>query len=125
MTYPDQTIMAGGDVPGNCFQAALAGVLGVSLAGVPHFTLLGVHHWMRACLAWLDIEHGLTVATFVDESLGKPRRLHIINGKSPRGVDHAVIGDTITGEMVHDPHPSRAGLVSIENRLYFHQKARD
>ena len=124
MTYPDQTIMAGGDVPGNCFQAALAGVLGMSLNAVPHFPLLGIHHWMRACAAWLEAEHDLLINTFPDESLGTVRRLHIINGQTERGTSHAVIGDTATGEMVHDPHPSRAGLTFINSRFYFHQKPR-
>ncbi len=122
MTYPDQTIMAGGDVPGNCFQAALAGVLGVSINAVPHFPLLGIHHWMHACVAWLEVEHGLIVNTSPDPSLGKVRLLHIINGQTERGTSHAVIGDTETGEMVHDPHPSRAGLTFINSRFYFHCK---
>lgn len=122
MTYPDQTIMAGGDVPGNCFQAALAGVLGVSINAVPHFPLLGIHHWMHACVAWLEAEHGLIVNTSPDETLGKVRRLHIINGQTERGTSHAVIGDTSTGEMAHDPHPSRAGLTFINSRFYFHCK---
>jgi hypothetical protein len=122
VTYPDQTIMAGGDVPGNCFQAALAGVLGVSINAVPHFPLLGVHHWMNCVVAWLEVEHGLIVNTSPDPSLGKVRKLHIINGQSPRGYSHAVIGDTDSGDMVHDPHPSRAGLTFVNSRFYFHQK---
>jgi hypothetical protein len=122
VSHPDQTIMAGGDVPGNCFQAALAGVLGVSLDAVPHFPLLGIHHWMHACVAWLEAEHDLITNTRPDESLGNVRLLHIINGQSPRGYSHAVIGDTTTGEMVHDPHPSRAGLTFINSRFYFHHK---
>lgn len=39
----------------------------------------------------------------------------IASGPSPRGgFLHCVIADSTTGEVVHDPHPSRAGLLSIK-----------
>lgn len=45
---------------------------------------------------------------------GSHRRV-IATGPSPRGdFLHCVIADASTGEILHDPHPSRAGLVSIQ-----------
>jgi len=39
----------------------------------------------------------------------------IAAGPSPRGpFRHCVIASSVTGEIIHDPHPSRAGLLSID-----------
>lgn len=40
-----------------------------------------------------------------------PRVPHLMSGISPRGFGHRVVA--IGGQIVHDPHPSRAGLISV------------
>jgi hypothetical protein len=35
----------------------------------------------------------------------------LVIGKSPRGVSHVVLYQN--GKMIHDPHPSRAGVITI------------
>lgn len=42
-----------------------------------------------------------------------PKGFAIMGGKSPRGFQHAVVAKD--GVMVYDPHPSRAGLVKVED----------
>lgn len=37
---------------------------------------------------------------------------HVISGQGPRGCRHSVVGKA--GKMVHDPHPSGAGLLTEE-----------
>lgn len=37
----------------------------------------------------------------------------VAGGPGPRGCDHAVLYRD--GSMLHDPHPSRAGLLSVED----------
>lgn len=115
----DQTILTAEGQVGNCFQAALATVLRMpTIDAVPHFVLLGMHHWMSCCIAWLNA-NGYEVSTIKDACEGMEMLpLCIIRGISPRGIGHAVVGDAETGEMIHDPHPSRAGLTEINSRFY-------
>jgi hypothetical protein len=127
MTFPDQDILIGTqkvDVPGNCFQAALAGVLGLRLTSVPHFALLGQMHWMQAAIAWLQVEHEVAIDTTNDEPIeGYALLPHcIVRGTTERGTHHACVGDTVTGEVVHDPHPDRSGLTFVNSRFYFYKK---
>jgi len=47
----------------------------------------------------------------------EPDELVFVSGPSPRGVPHQVLYRN--GELWHDPHPSRAGLLSVnENDLF-------
>lgn len=119
--YIDQTIFHSENMLGNCFQACLATILGKNLESVPHFVVLGATHWMACAVAWLDCEHGLIINTSQDTDLGEVLPMHLINGMSPRGVRHSVVADTLTGEMVHDPHPSREGITFINSRFFFHR----
>jgi hypothetical protein len=40
---------------------------------------------------------------------------HMMSGMGNRGLRHAVVARR--GEMIHDPHPSRAGLLDVD-RIY-------
>jgi hypothetical protein len=125
--FPDQTILIGQEtmaVPGNCFAACIAGILGISINAVPHFALLGVHHWLNCAVAWLEMEQDVRIDT-VNEPAdpGYVQLKHcMLRGQTIRGTFHAVIGLTETGEMIHDPHPSREGLAFISSTLYFYKK---
>jgi len=62
---------------------------------------------------WLRDQFGLGMleVCFQDEQYGfllDGDCLHIANGRSPRGIMHAVVMRGI--EVVHDPHPSRDGI---------------
>lgn len=127
MMFPDQDILVGEQtmqVPGNCFQAALAGILGISINAVPHFALLGTHHWLNCAIAWLTVEHNVetdTINSPADEGYIQLKYC-MLRGQTKRGTYHAVIGEAATGEMVHDPHPSREGLTFVNSTLYFYKK---
>lgn len=127
MEFQDQTILHGEGRVGDCFRACIATVIGKRTEGVPHFVLLGDLHWLDAAVAWLAM-FGYKVDThddgWLDDGL-EVMPFHIMRGVGPRGIRHAVVGDTATGEMVHDPHPSRGGLVQVESRLYFFRKPKD
>lgn len=119
--YQDQTVLSGEGNIGNCFSACVATIIGRTTEGVPHFALLGNAHAMETAIAWL-YSLGYKVGTRPDdweEEGFKALPLHIMKGFSPREIYHAVVGDTSTGEMVHDPHPSRAGIKAVNSRLYF------
>lgn len=97
---------------GDCFRACLASLLEVSAEEVPHF----LHD---DCSIKIFYER---IADFL-----KPRGLkfielwsydkewhpnveyHTIHGDTTRGTYHAVVGKN--GVVVHDPHPSRVGLL--------------
>lgn len=46
-----------------------------------------------------------------------PRTILSKDGKTEFPIHHAVVG--FAGEMVHDPHPSRAGLQTVEEFWWF------
>lgn len=122
--FQDQLILSMNGQVGDCFRACLATVIGTTSPRVPHFALLGVEHFIETAMAWLEYrgyETSIQKDDFQPEGL-VAMPLHIIRGQGPRGLSHAVVGDTKTGNMVHDPHPSRAGLVEIHSRFYLFKK---
>jgi len=126
MTPQDQEFV---NIPGvqngDCMRATIASVLDLPIADVPHF------------LAKLDTkneEFWDAVFNFLDaRSLGMIFRTdghdptyavdmegyHLIGGPSPRGAGlfHSVVGKD--GEIVFDPHPSRAGLLGNPSEWTF------
>ncbi len=110
----DQTTF--GAPGGNCLSACIASLLELPIEEVPYFgppDRIGTREeWGKNIEQWLNprgfysimFPHGLT---FV------PPGFHILSGMSPRGVRHSVVAH---GERtVHDPHPSRGGLVLVED----------
>lgn len=131
-------------VYGNCYPTAIASFLGIPPTEVPNIeTLFDVsvtyaydvmdewlkqrglkmnHHAFEYCVfheddnilddghrKWLDEMH-----IDVKQSL-MADRLHdyyFVSGKSPRGFHHICIYKA--GELVHDPHPTKEGLLTID-----------
>ena len=105
---------------GNCQSACLAMLLGLPLSEVPNFLeLLGAGQddevSFRAQQVWLN-ERGWGLVTI--QARGPFFKRHfakgyvLVGGKSSRGLPHAVIYKD--GELWHDPHPDRGGVVEIE-----------
>lgn len=106
--------------PGDCLRTAVACLLELPYDQVPHFALHGrawwdhLRRWARgrgvdfACLAPV----AGTVRPFVDDPAGL---LVLAVGPSPRSrrARHAVLTD-VDLRMVWDPHPSRAGVPSVD-----------
>jgi hypothetical protein len=107
-----QTIMAGNDdgIPGNCLQAAVASLLDLELEAVPHFALHD--DWLERLVAFAA-DRGYRV---VYASPTEPPDFGLAFGPSVRGVMHSV---TYVDGQTWDPHPSRAGLLSISNFVAF------
>lgn len=94
---------------GNCTEAALASVLGIGLDEVPSF------YGMQSLEYWTAVETFINLRGYDFDMLkadAKPEGLYLADGPSERGCGHFVV--MYAGQMVHDPHPSRAGLVEIE-----------
>lgn len=114
---------------GDCWRAGIASILGCPISEVPHFVRDypqsendDTARWFEETRRWLTENYQLTVlyydnpdairAEYRAEPSAYPHIL--IDGQSPRGdFLHVVVGDAITGEIVHDPHPSRVGLATI------------
>jgi hypothetical protein len=113
----DQTILhdpANGRY-GNCFAAFLASTLEIPIEDVPHFA----DGWpepdefnrrINAFLAPLNLAFMCVNIEDWCSSMGVTGLVHELFGLSPRGADHATVG--IDGVMTHDPHPSKAGLLT-------------
>ena len=107
------------DHRGNCWQTVLASVLELPLNEVPHFVQDEVDHDMAVEWHWWDRswqwlrERGLMFT--VAEVDNTPGEYLLVSGKSPRGegIYHVVIYKD--GEMVHDPHPDRSGLLTVDD----------
>lgn len=105
---------------GNCMQAVVASALELSIDAVPHFlhdnTQDGalfnrrINEFLRPFnLAYLSFPQ--FKAAF--DSFGIRGLVHEISGPGARGVEHACVA--IDGEITHDPHPSRNGLIEIDH----------
>jgi hypothetical protein len=109
---------------GNCYQAAIATVLGVPLEEVPDYDRTEeAKNWPDYCVrlgAWLN-ERGLSLRAFGTFADGTPfvsapnGTLVMVGGPSPRGdFDHIVVARKEEAGLVwhHDPHPDGTFVAS-------------
>ena len=118
--------------PGNCYQAAIASALDLRLDDVPHFATF-CDDWVERSQDWFasrglirSFYHGPAL-----DALSWPLHVepgtdfwgHRVDrivaalgaGPSPRGpFRHVVVLDPKTGAMIHDPHPSGAGVTEVD-----------
>jgi len=102
-------------VEGNCTQAVFASILAKELSEVPDFNTIHKddvhagpywHHLREWCR-----EQGYDLV-MLGGNLAFPG-LYLADGPSPRGVTHFVVMKD--GELHHDPHPSRAGIMEVKH----------
>jgi hypothetical protein len=98
---------------GDCFAACLASLLDLPLWMVPPFDqMFGRSDWRGRIDEWLLRMFDLTMLrTEGHQHLLLPE-FYIANGPAARGVHHSTIYRE--GEMVHDPHPAKSGLIAVE-----------
>ena len=126
-----QTILSSidGSIKGNCLRACLASLLDIpNIDEVPAFEVMPSETWFKEFYSWLlSVGHQFYGTGHPD---GKREfeftgidGYYIATGKSPREyvkAGHAVIYQR--GNLVHDPHPSNAGILTFEN-FYLIEKA--
>lgn len=103
----DQTTF--GFPTGNCMSACVASLLHLPIDAVPWFN--GAPDWFEALLTWLRPQGYYAFVMPYDENGYVPEGFYILGGDGPRG-GHAVVARG--RQIVHDPHPSRTGLVRRE-----------
>jgi hypothetical protein len=99
--------------PGDCLRACVASLLELPANRVPHFA--EDDDWWGFLAGWCRARGLAADLVSTDAVTATPAAFphHVIaTGPSPRGDwAHCVVVDTtIGGLMVHDPHPSAAGL---------------
>jgi hypothetical protein len=109
-------------IPGDCVRACVATILNEPLDAVLHYAQYGAR-WFDVMRLDARTEHELDWAYYeLDDLLELPPENQpvgwcILTGPSPRGpFNHAVVG-TGSGRIVHDPHPSRAGLEQVVDAI--------
>jgi hypothetical protein len=116
MVPVDQSILPEeGPRKGNCLTACIASLLDLPIEQVPNF--VESSRWYDALNQWLaprglfylEVRGAEPAAA---QSLCAYAGWHTITGLAPSGIRHTVVG--YAGEVRHDPHPSRAGLISSD-----------
>lgn len=119
----DQTILH--DPPrshGDCFRCVIASILELPPDDVPHFSEQAkdsaderrlLREWLAPRgLAYFEIEWKME---FLENWKSEFAFHHVLSGVTVRGTRHACVG--FAGEVVHDPHPSKAGLLPDDGKL--------
>lgn len=70
------------------------------------------NRWETRTNEWLERMFRLRLVRWDDHDVDYLPQFYIANGLSPRGVYHSVIYSG--GKLVHDPHPSGAGISAVE-----------
>lgn len=94
----------------NCMQCAVAYMLGVPVRDVPDFSTRAT-----ALQAWEDFDGFIASRGFSSVILPPgfcPEADYLASGSTERGTKHIVVMND--GQLVFDPHPSNAGLSSID-----------
>ncbi|NHA02006.1 hypothetical protein G5V59_26820 [Nocardioides sp. W3-2-3] len=120
----DQTIFAGDPTrKGNCVAACIATVVGAQAQRGPPLHRGGSRAWVMPTKesgsgnAWWAMMlgflagRGLWAYELDSPADAEPGELVLVAGPSPRGVLHQVIFRD--GELWHDPHPSRDGVLDV------------
>lgn len=95
---------------GNCTEAALASLFGIQIDKVPSMQgLVGGDYW--DALDEFVLSRGYALS--MHPASHRPSGLYLADGPSERGCGHFVVMKD--GKLVHDPHPSRAGLLRVDN----------
>lgn len=116
MNKVDQTTFYDPSVPesGNCTQAAVASILGLTLDQVPDFKKAAGEN---SYIFWTLFEEFLEEQGFwtirKDTDRYVPEGYYLASGPSSRGTGHTVVMKN--GELAHDPHFSREGVLKIEH----------
>ena len=101
---------------GDCVRAVTASILELDRKEVPHFVKdKQGSDWYDDWEQFMQ-NNGVTpimiIGPWENGIVPKPLRYYLASGPAKRGCKHIVI--MFDGKVVHDPHPSREGLLEIE-----------
>lgn len=122
-------------VYGNCYAAAIASMMELPIEQVPNvevfFHIANSGFWNEVMHTFINSKdwelcNDQRFKVFHDDKYGmnegEPKRIdcfnyctgkcYLVSGKSVRGVNHICIYQN--GKLVHDPHPTREGLLTVD-----------
>jgi hypothetical protein len=104
---------------GNCLAASAASILEIPLeVAEAHGELrTGPDQWADLCKLAHRYGYDLEFVQNRATPWRRPRGYQIGAGVSPRGRNHACV--FLDGELVHDPHPSGGGLLTVDRWYLF------
>lgn len=118
MKFVNQTKLHDPDkgIKGNCLTACIATLLHLDIEDVPNFEDISDDTWFFEYKKWLYSKNMIPITFNNQDSISY---YTIMSGPSPRNPKlwHSVI--YYKGKIVHDPHPSKAGLVSTKEQTLF------
>lgn len=115
MIAVDQTMFYDKGEVGNCVQAVTASILELKLEDVPHFVKdQPGSDWYETWENFMMTHRGKKPIMLIPpwEKPPIPIGYYLASGNSERNCKHIVI--MYEGNVVHDPHPSKVGLLDIE-----------
>lgn len=135
ITLYDQTTFSDKETGthGDCYRATTATLLQIDPTTLPH-PIAESGDWNPDF--WKALRQmGFTGRSVAYSALVSPRpslsddgiippfwripRVVLAAGISERGIRHSVVWDRFADRMIHDPHPSRAGLIEVDALDYF------
>lgn len=119
-------------VHGNCYAAAIASIMELPITEVPNvevFFCSDQDYWMEVMHMFLQLKgwelytntdfkvfhdgkHGVAEGKRFDMMQYCENKYYFASGPSARGVRHICIYQN--GQLVHDPHPSKDGLIEVD-----------
>jgi hypothetical protein len=101
---------------GNCFTTCIACLLDMDIQDVPNVeTLFEVSpsFHREVMQQWLNIK-GYMMRSACEADI-QEGAVYIAGGMTSRGIGHACLYQY--GLLLHDPHPSKEGLVTVESQI--------
>jgi hypothetical protein len=96
---------------GDCMRACVYTLLGEDIGLIHPIDLKGL--WNYDFFEEIEQKTGKElIYCRSDENISVS--LAILSGMSPRGIRHAVVWNREDDSMLHDPHPSRDGLMTFD-----------
>ncbi len=95
---------------GNCFQAAVASLLGLELEQVPNF-MDDKPRFEERYIRFVA-ERGFSIICLDFETARNLDAYYLALGRSDRAVGHVVVYRK--GQLAHDPHPANTGLQAVD-----------
>lgn len=117
--FYDQLTLSKGKQIGDCWRVCIASLVGIAPRKIPHFVEIEVKttkHHIDQTQKWLNAR-GLRL----NFDSAHPGWICICVDESPRGGRHAIIVDE-NNLLLHDPHPSKIGVIEKEPRFFWIEK---
>lgn len=117
MTPVDMEFLKEAGHVGDCVRACTASLLGIDRSDVPHFVRDHAGGWRGPWTDWLE-DRGLAVVEI--DPRHRPDCFYLACGPTHRpGGDHPAAHMVVMQHigLAHDPHPSRAGISTVD-RVY-------